>query len=284
MQKRIDLEEEYWLGQKKIYDELNFVPKEKYYAWQPARWAGNDVAIKLISNYLKDVKSTLEVGAGSAAFSISLFNYNPNISLTAVDISPTAILYGKQIAKDLNVPILFKKCDLFEYSKKADLVLSLGVVEHFTKDKMKKFIKKCINLSNKYIFISIPNQESIFFKNYVQWSNKNSNSYGEKHQKITNDDLIKLLKNEGLDILVTDGFQLFLSEAKFLSEETKNNLEMINILKKAINNFDSKLASEYPNKNFTIDNIQSMSLSELSLSKQVRLKYSFMTFVLAKIK
>ena len=36
----------------------------KYYEWQPARWAGNYSAINLMENYLNDVKSTIEVGAG----------------------------------------------------------------------------------------------------------------------------------------------------------------------------------------------------------------------------
>lgn len=280
----MDLEKEYWNEQKKIYDSLTYENDKKYYSWQPARWAGNDVAINLISKYLKDVNTTLEIGAGSAAFSIALYNYNNNINPTAIDISPAAYDYANQILKDLNIPVNYKIYDLFKFNEKADLVLSLGVIEHYDKVKMENFIKKCIDLSNKYILICIPNQESIFFKNYVSWSEKLSKKYVEKHQKLTNGDLKKLLEKMNLKIILEDGFQVFLSESKFLSEDTKNNLDMINDIRKSISKYDENLASEYPNKNFSMEDIKTLTLSELNLSKEERMKYSFMTFILAEIK
>lgn len=149
---------------------------------------------------------------------------------------------------------------------------------------MENFIKKCIDLSNKYILICIPNQESIFFKNYVSWSEKLSKKYVEKHQKLTNGDLKKLLEKMNLKIILEDGFQVFLSESKFLSEDTKNNLDMINDIRKSISKYDENLASEYPNKNFSMEDIKTLTLSELNLSKEERMKYSFMTFILAEIK
>lgn len=53
---------------------------------------------------------------------------------------------------------------MFDFIGKYDLVLSLGVIEHYNYEKMVKFVEKCISLSNKYIFIAIPNQESIFLR------------------------------------------------------------------------------------------------------------------------
>ena len=81
-----------------------------------------------------------------------------------MDISPIATEYGRMISKDLNVPIEYVCGNLFKCIDKYDLVLSLGVIEHFSSQQMGEFVEKCIELSNKYILIAIPNQESEFSK------------------------------------------------------------------------------------------------------------------------
>ncbi len=280
----MDREKKYWNEQLKVYSNLNYDTNIKYYEWQPARWAGNYVAIELMKNKIKNISSICEVGAGSGAFSISLYNYNNKIKITAVDNSKAAVKFGRRIFKDLNVPVKYIYDDLFNINGKYDMVLSLGVIEHYESKKMIRFVKKCIELTNKYILISIPNQDSDIFKNYVSWSDNNSKKYEEKHKKFNTDDLVKLLKSMDLDILCIDGFQVFLSSQDFLTHDTKNNLEIIRILKNNLSNYDQKLADAFPNVNFINKNIKSMVSAELDLDKKTRMKYSFMTFVLAKIK
>lgn len=280
----MDEERNYWNEQSRIYDNLEYKPSEKYYRWQPARWSGNNVAIRTIASYLKDVKSSCELGAGSGAFSTALYNHNNDIKLTAIDKSLAASNYGKKIFKDLNVPVKYINKDLFNATGKYDIVLSLGVIEHYEEDIMKKFIKKCIELTNKYILIAIPNQESIFFKNYVEWTRKNSKEYEEDHKKFNTNDLINLLKKMDLDIECVDGFQMFLSNHDFLSENSKKNLDIINLLKEKLYKYDTSLANKFPYIDFNMEDIENMTLAELDINKENRMKYSFMTFVLAKKK
>lgn len=278
----MDKEKKYWEEQINIYNSLPFEDNKKYYSWQPARWAGNYSAIEIMYDELKNIKSSIEVGAGSAAFSIALYNKYKKIEITAVDNSHTAVEYGKTISKDLSIPLNYIEEDLFAHNGKYDLVLSLGVIEHYTKNKMNDFIKKCIDLSNKYIMIAIPNQNSIFFKNYVLWSQLKSKKYMEKHHKFDNKDLKKLLRDNSLKIIIEDGFQLFLSEKDFLTEDTKNNTEMIKILKQKLCEYDKELSIQFPNVNFKMNDIENLAKVELSIDKNKRLRYSFMTFVLAE--
>lgn len=277
----MDKEKEYWSEQLRIYNELKYASNVKYYEWQPARWAGNYSAISLMEKYIENIDSVIEIGAGSAAFSIALYNKHNNLNLSAIDISSVATKFGKKIAKDLKIPLKYTTCDLFEFSGKYDLVLSLGVIEHFTKKDMDRFIDKCKEISNKYILIAIPNQKSQIFKNYVAWSNKNSKKYEEKHNKFDTDDLKRLLKKHKLKILIEDGFQLFLSEKVFLTEDTKNNLDLINLLKNKLMSQNSKIGLEFPNINFEAQDINDLVDVELSFNKDIRIKYSFMTFILA---
>lgn len=280
----MDEEMNYWNEQSNIYDKLDYKPSEKYYRWQPARWAGNNVAIRTMLPYLKDVKSSCEVGAGSGAFSISLYNHDNDIKLTCVDKSETATNYGKKIFNDLNIPVNYINEDLFNINGKYDIVFSLGVIEHYEEDEMERFVKKCIDLSNKHILIAIPNQDSIFFKNYVEWTRKNSKEYEEDHKKFYANDLINLLKKMNLDIEYIDGFQMFLSNQDFLSENSKKNLGTINILKEKLNKYDKSLSDKFPYVDFSMEDIENMTLAELDVDKDTRMKYSFMTYVLSKKK
>lgn len=277
----MDKEKNYWSEQIQIYNALTYDKKDKYYEWQPARWAGNYSAINLMKEYLKNINSIIEVGAGSAAFSIALYNKKNDLKLTAIDISPTAAKYGQMISSDLDVPLNYIVGDLFECTGKFDLVLSLGVIEHFTSQQMDDFVEKCVNLSSKYILIAIPNQESQIFKNYVSWSNKNSKEYEEKHNVFNNYDLKCLLKKHNLKILIEDGFQLFLSEKDFLEEDTKNNLDFIKLLKSKLMVLNPEIGLKFPNVNFKAKDINDLIKVELSFTKEIRLKYSFMTFILA---
>lgn len=280
----MDEEKEYWKLQRTLYDNLPYEKNKKYYEWQPARWAGNKVAINIMLRYIKNVKSICEVGAGSCAFSISLFNELKEIEINAIDKSTEAVNYGKNIASDLNIPINYINGNLFEFKGKFDLVLSLGVIEHFSKEDMIRFMKKCIELSNKYILIAIPNQESIVFKSYIKWCEKNNQNYGEDHKEFNNSDLSSLMRNMGLEVLIEDSFQVFLSEYDFFLDNLEDNSDWILILKEKIAKYDKKLADEFPKVNFRMKDILTLKNVELDLSKNIRMKYSFMSFVLAKIK
>lgn len=279
-----DPEEKYWSTQNKIYDNLNIEPKLKYLEWQPARWSANAGAIKNILNEIDDIKTVCEVGAGSAAFSLELYRQNKNLKLTAVDRSITACKYAKKIAKDMNIPLTYLIQDLFymDEEKKYDLVLSLGVIEHFTTAKQIKFIKKCIRLSNKYILIAIPNQNSVIFQSYVNWSQKNGNKYGENHKCLDINELINLVKQCELDLIIVDGFQLYLSESDFWGQVNKEYKKNIEKLKSALLKENWNIGQKFPNYDFSAKDVTDMMNAELSFSREERLKISFMTYVLCK--
>ena len=278
----MDKEKAFWEEQLRVYNSLPYNNSEKYYNWQPARFAGNKAAILLMKKYLKNIKTSCEIGAGSCAFSFSLHNEFSDLSLNAVDISKSAVEYGNLIADDMNIKINYRQQNLFEIKTKYDLVLSLGVIEHYKEEERLKFIRKCYEISNKYIIIAIPNQESIFFKNYVAWSKRKSKKYEEKHEKFNINDLLYLIENNGFKILINDGFQVFLSESKFLSEETKQNEKIISILKKGLYENNRELAMKFPYIDFKKENIDSMAITENKLTRKDRIQLSFMSFILAE--
>ena len=281
----MDLEKEYWNVQLKKYDDLKYNPEIKYESWQPARWSSNKSAIELISKYVENIESSIEIGAGSGAFSLELYRKYKN-KVFEIDRSEVACKYGKKIAQDMNIPVIYNKGDLFKIKESniADIVLSLGVIEHYNDKLQKEFIKKCIQLTKNYILIAIPNQESSIFKNYVNWSNKNGNIYQEKHENLSLDKLMIKMEEEGLNILYADGFQVFLSEGKFWNEMNLEKEPIIQKLKRNIQKINNDIGKLFPNYDFKFDDINMMAEIECNLEREERMQNSFMSFVLASVK
>lgn len=279
----MDSNDVYWKKQMEIYNNIKCASNMKYKKWQPARWAANKSAVKLISKYIEKLENSLELGAGSVAFSFEL-NELYKQHVIAIDKSEIALEYGTKIANDLGVNIEYINKDFFNIQEKnvSDLVLSLGVIEHFDKKGQMKFLELCKNLSKEYVLVAIPNQNSTIFKEYLNWSNFNNQSYGEEHEKLDLNDLEELLKNLNLEIVLKDGFQIFLSESDFWRSNRFENSALINKLKYELNK--RGITNDFEHYNFKEHDIDEIAEIETNLTQDERIQNCFMNFILARKK
>lgn len=271
----------FWKQQHEEYLCISYDKQYKYEAWQPGRWAANRSAIKILYPYLKDVHSAYEVGAGSAAFSLELYK-QCGCDISAIDESVEARKYAEQISADMQIPLKYRTGDLFEDTYQADLILSLGVIEHYNPEKQIAFIQKCVELSNKYILIAIPNQGSIIFKNYVAWANRKNNEYEEKHLPLTIEKLANMMCDCGLKIVTINGFQIFLSQKEFWNDTEIEKIPLYVSIKKNLEITQGKW-KDFPLMDFSYEDIEQMVSLETQLDAQTRAKYGFMVYVLAEI-
>lgn len=278
-------EDNFWKIQHQLYGKVLTEPAKKYQTWQPARWSANHSVITKIQNVIDTpIKTSIELGAGSAAFSFEL-RRTLGTQISALDISKEAKLYADQISKDMELPIEYINGDFFDFcGKNYDLVTSLGVIEHFDNDTQIKFLNKCYQLSNKYVLIAIPNQDSKIFQKYVQWSNKNNINYEEKHEILNLAMLEELIKNNGFDIIKTGGFQILLSEGQFWQESFEDDDFDLLYLKSLLEKYDKNIAKKFPDYNFLYDDIDTMIKTENDADEEYVKNHSFMQYVLAKKK
>ena len=274
--------DKFWRLQHDNYLAFPYAAKNRYEAWQPGRWAANRSAVHSLQKYISDIKNTLELGAGSAAFSMEL-QKQYMCDIVGVDMSIEAKKYAEKIAEDMGISITYKVSDIFAENTKADVVLSLGVIEHYFPQRQKEFIHKCAELSNKYILIAIPNQESLIFRNYCEWAKSKNSEYEEEHKALTTYELEKLMEGCGLKIVHKDGFQIFLSEKEFWNNTDINRIPLYVDLKKKIAEKGINWP-DFPVMNFTYDDIPLMVELEEQLDEQIRTEYGFMTYVLAQKK
>lgn len=273
--------DDFWKYQHQCYRKQPFPRSIRYESWQPGRWAANRSAIRILRPWLSHIRTVCEVGAGSAAFSLEL-GRQLGCELRAVDLCPSAATYATEIAQDMGIPLRYQVGDLFSYSEKSDLVLSLGVIEHFSPKRQMEFLTQCKYLSNGYVLVAIPNQDSLIFRNYTAWSNRDSKSYVEQHLPLTTDTLAELIGQAGMHVLRKDGFQVFLSERTFWNETSIDTLPLYTQLRDSIAALPRHWAN-FPQMDFTYEDIPHMESLEMSLTPEQRLQYGFMSYVLAQV-
>lgn len=278
------MEDIFWEKQINDYMSIDAVQKLKYKTWQPCRFVGNFSAINIIRDKFKSpLSSCIELGAGSAAFSISLYEILNIKKIVAVDYSCMAKKYASLICNDMKIQIEYICADFFDkliLFPKSDIVVSLGVIEHYKKRKRMEFLDTCYNLSNSYVLIAIPNQESPLFRAYIEDMKKSGIAYTEKHEKYTLDMLVKESEECGFKIIHKDGFHCFLSNNSFLNDYRSSLLSFIDLNKEILFSIDEKGFEKYPDINFLYSDINSLVIAENNIPMNIRKKYGFMNYVL----
>lgn len=120
-------------------------------AWRISSWLQARWLLKSLKDL--DIKTMLELGGGSGLIARRL-SQKLGTQLTLLDNDPEAYRvfqkfsnYGEYIKEDF-----FN----FQTSRRWDLVYSLGVIEHFPKEKRIQLIKIHKNLATKYVLIMVP--------------------------------------------------------------------------------------------------------------------------------
>jgi len=111
---------------------------------------------EIISSIPEDVQAIIEIGCGNGA----IINNIPNVGkkfkrIVGVDISTSALAHVKTEKVEGNIN------DLKFKNKSFDLVIASEVIEHLTYNDFVPGIKEMQRVSNKYILISVPNDENL---------------------------------------------------------------------------------------------------------------------------
>ena len=121
----------------------------------------------IVVEKLDNCSSITELGCGTGWLSSRIKKRFPNIKATGIDLSDSAINRAKQRAENVN----FEVDDILTYNKKADMIISMGVLHHIPNHTINELMAHAISLSNKYTFIGLYHQSSRqamfdFFESY----------------------------------------------------------------------------------------------------------------------
>jgi len=189
---------------------------------------------------LKD-KHILEVGTGTGQYCNELSLRGAKC--IGIDKDPESIKLANRIAGDYKADFAFREVDLFELSKNKslhnfyDIVLSMGILEHFNDKEIVDMLKEMGKLG-KYVVVGVPYSGSDIYKMSRLYSQKKGTwEYGFERDFLT---LSKLFKKAGMSLLYEQVIGLG-SEAYYLKRVNREliPLQLSQSLTKAYNGNDN---------------------------------------------
>ncbi|MBW2999295.1 class I SAM-dependent methyltransferase, partial [Candidatus Woesearchaeota archaeon] len=131
------------------------------YIWQA--WIYNrDLIYDLTGNRIKPPATVLELGCGSGLEIMAPFAAK-GYKVTGVDMNKKMLDFAKSNFEALRLKGDFLLSDMFKFNpgKKFDLVISQGVIEHFSKEDMVKALSVHKKLSKKFVVFTVPTKYQI---------------------------------------------------------------------------------------------------------------------------
>ena len=98
-------------------------------------------------------KSILEVGTGTGQYCIELDKRGARC--IGIDKESESIELAQRVAKDYDANCVFHKLNLFDVPERADIVISMGVLEHFEDKMIVKMLKKMSTLGD-HVVVGVP--------------------------------------------------------------------------------------------------------------------------------
>lgn len=284
----------YWT--KQLQEFSNFVSGNSdldYRDWQPTKWesllrVARDLVDRCELNRngpLDNRGCVLELGCGSATMLIQLASLG--LQCTGVDISSTALGLAEKAADSLHITnrpkflqLDFLNSDAVREMSRADLVFSIGTIEHFDREKQKILLDIHRRLSRKWVMIGIPNLESPVFRSFLKWAEKAGQLYPEEHIMYSIPDMASEL---GLKLTLTDGCHLFFGRYEYYMPGFPELDNFYQYLREKLLEFGGDKYSDFPYVDFHRDDIDILTKAESVVSPEERIRFGFLNYYLLEI-
>jgi hypothetical protein len=152
-------------------------------------------------------QSIMELGCSAGAYCCILEkSFNRKLKKIGVDQDKTVLDF--RLLDEYFCENVFS----FSYDEKVDLVFSLGLIEHFSKEDREKLFLKHLELSNRFVVMGFPNTDIslryIFIKIFDDILG------GNKHYRIRKKEIIDLAKKNNTNII----FESYVGNNSFLQK------------------------------------------------------------------
>ena len=136
---------------------------------------------------------------------------------------------------------------------KADLVFSIGLLEHYDDKKQRQIFDLHCELSRKWVMIALPNIDSPLFQSFLKWTVQNNQTYPEKHESCSIQDLIRSSK---VKLKIYDGCHIFLGRSKYYMKESSALCKFYDKIRLLLIEHGGEGYSKFPQIDFLKDDIK----------------------------
>ncbi|NOK00104.1 MULTISPECIES: class I SAM-dependent methyltransferase [Myxococcus] len=282
------LEEAYW--SKELASFRGFIkerPGANYRDWQPTKWQSlARVSAELVATGRETLRmpTALELGCGSATLLTQLAA--GGWKCVGVDCAPSALMLAREAAESLclsNTPSFlladFLSPEFKHQIDPADLVFSIGVLEHFDGAAQEEVFEIHCQFSRQWVLIGLPNLESPIFRSFIEWARRAGRLYEEEHFPVS---VPSLAVKSGRRLLRSDGCHLFLSRAEYYIEGDPELDAFYARLRELLICQGGERYRNFPRLDLRPDDIPILQSVEANVSDHERLRFGFLNYYLVE--
>jgi SAM-dependent methyltransferase len=257
-----------------------------YRDWQPTKWQSLsrmvDRVLARCAAAGAPPRSVVELGCGSATVSIKLALRG--LAATAVDMVPEALDLARSCCEGLGLPVLpsfvlgdFLGGGLLGTVPRSDIVFSGGVIEHWEVDGQRRALQAHIDLSKRWVLVTVPNLDSPVSRSFVEWAKVTDRFYDDPHYDIS---VPTLAEELGCQVALADGCRLFLPRAEhYAASDAELDDFNADLRARLIATGGTRYAA-FPRMDFTAADIDVLLAVEEAASAEERMRFGFLHYFL----
>lgn len=280
----------YWESERGRFSQFRATfPGSDHRDWQPAKWQSLSRVRRTVLDHAEaaghPVHSALELGCGSATLLIQLAL--GGVAVEGIDRDPDALAVAADSLASLTggeAPagrVSFRQDDFlragFSRRARADLVLSIGVIEHFDQREQQRVLRLHGEASRRWVLIAVPNLDSPVFRTFLSARARQGALYEDAHQPI---DVPELADACGYRLAVDDGCHLFLSHRSDRYEVDDELAAFDQRMREQLTRRDPRRFAEYPDIDLCRGDIETLAAVEDAAGVQVRRRFGFLRWYL----
>lgn len=254
-----------------------------YRDWQPAKWQSlTRIADELVAHHLPENATALELGCGSATLLLQLAERG--VSAVGVDRDPHALQLARDAAESIDLTSGFdfiegdfnSPADLAGI-KPADLVMHIGVIEHFTVEEQLDFLRLTAEHSHRWALVGIPNLDSPVFRSFLTTVTRDDAVYEDEHLDI---DVPALAEELHFRVESFDGCHVFLGQQDLYNAGDDELDDFYDRMRAELVAAGGERFAKFPRMDFTSADIPTMRTVESSCSIADRRRFGFLNYYL----
>ena len=160
---------------------------------------------------------------------------------------------------------------------RADLVLSGGVIEHWDVDGQRRALQAHVDLSDRWVLVTVPNLDSPVFRSFVHWAKATDRFYEDEHYDIS---VPTLAEDVGCQVALADGCRLFLPRADHYDGSDAELDEYNTELRSRLVAAGGARYSSFPKLSFTAADIDVLHSVEEAATTEERMRFGFLHYYL----
>jgi hypothetical protein len=256
-------------------------PGKDYRDWQPTKWQSLLTLRDRLLGLDGGVGSALELGCGSATLLTQL--RAAGVECVGVDRDEVALQLAVESAASLETPVPQLVRGDFDDSAfvaglaPADLVLHVGVIEHFDVEQQLAFLELSATKSKRWVLVAVPNEHGPVFRSFLRTVTAESRVYEDDHQHIS---VPSLASAAGLRLAAADGAHLFFGRAKYHNPGDPELDELYARLGSQLRQIDGERYRDFPARDFTSADVEALRTVEEAVPAEVRVRCGFLTYYL----